>query len=382
MPKKYRPKLPKDSVWRELVDLVREVGVERAYQTLTKQDDFKTEFNSKNETVQYKGSRVTNLEELKEVGQINEDKWEVDRYIENFWGNDLNPNWQVKAWLKRKGMEDPSREWTDKWLDEVLGDVQLPDIKISRKTGKPVVMVITDLHVGVINEDDRVVPTYNKDKCMVSILEAVEMVNDRYPDRPVHLLVLGDLIESFTGKNKKDTWKQIELHGAKASFCAFDILHTAVKNLDNFKKMYMISGNHDRVTDHRQADQEGQVAEIVYETFKRATNVPIEYDQMVLSPQIDGIQYIMLHGDNRLVKKSSAEIVQQYGDSNVFNLIVSGHKHHREFIDDTYNSRHILHPSIVTGTPFSLRLGATSRSGYAVHERSEHGSVNSTIYDL
>jgi uncharacterized protein YrzB (UPF0473 family) len=46
MPKKYRPKLPKDSVWRELVDLVREVGVERAYQTLTKQDDFKTEFNS------------------------------------------------------------------------------------------------------------------------------------------------------------------------------------------------------------------------------------------------------------------------------------------------------------------------------------------------
>lgn len=377
----YRPRLPDISSWKKVIDIIKEIGPDELISIL-KSSDRKVEFNSKNDTIQYMGSRVTNLDDLKEHGKINTDKWEISKYIENFWGNDLNPNWQVKAWLQRKGLEEPDKSWTKKWLDELIDDMELPEVPISKLKKDPIVVVIADLHIGVINRDDRVVPTYNKEVCFETVISAMDYVNEHFPDRPVHLMVLGDLIESFTGKNHKGTWKQIELHGAKAAFAAFDVLKAGIKRLDNFQKLYLISGNHDRVTAHREADEEGQVTELVYGIFKRITNIPVVYDPMVLSVNIDDIQYIMLHGHQSLAKKKAAEIVQQYGSSDCFNLIMNGHKHHKEFIEDTYKARYIRHPSIVTGTPFSLRIGENSRSGFAIHEKSKCGSVDSHFIDL
>jgi sulfur relay (sulfurtransferase) DsrC/TusE family protein len=56
-----------------------------------------------------KGSVVINskeeirtLDELIEKCKIDTSKWEVVKYVQNYWGNAKTPYWQVKAWLGRK----------------------------------------------------------------------------------------------------------------------------------------------------------------------------------------------------------------------------------------------------------------------------------------
>ena len=48
---------------------------------------------------------VKSLDELIEKCHIDTDKWEITKYVQNFWGNGTNPHWQVKAWLGKKSTE-------------------------------------------------------------------------------------------------------------------------------------------------------------------------------------------------------------------------------------------------------------------------------------
>ena len=48
---------------------------------------------------------VKSLDDLIEKCKIDTDKWEITKYVQNFWGNGGNPHWQVKAWLGKKSTE-------------------------------------------------------------------------------------------------------------------------------------------------------------------------------------------------------------------------------------------------------------------------------------
>lgn len=54
-------------------------------------------FNSKEE--------IKSLDELIEKCKIDTTKWEITRYVQNYWGNGEHPHWQVKAWLGKKSTE-------------------------------------------------------------------------------------------------------------------------------------------------------------------------------------------------------------------------------------------------------------------------------------
>ena len=54
-------------------------------------------FNSKEE--------IKSLEELIEKCKIDTDKWEITKYVQNYWGNADQPHYQVKAWLGKKKEE-------------------------------------------------------------------------------------------------------------------------------------------------------------------------------------------------------------------------------------------------------------------------------------
>lgn len=45
---------------------------------------------------------IKSLEELIEKCKIDTDKWEVTKYVQNYWGNSDQPHYQVKAWLGKK----------------------------------------------------------------------------------------------------------------------------------------------------------------------------------------------------------------------------------------------------------------------------------------
>lgn len=54
-------------------------------------------FNSKEE--------IKTLDELVEKCKIDMDKWEITKYVQNYWGNSDKPYYQVKAWLGKKKNE-------------------------------------------------------------------------------------------------------------------------------------------------------------------------------------------------------------------------------------------------------------------------------------
>ena len=41
---------------------------------------------------------IKSLDELIIKCKIDTDKWEITKYVQNYWGNSETPHWQVKAW--------------------------------------------------------------------------------------------------------------------------------------------------------------------------------------------------------------------------------------------------------------------------------------------
>ena len=57
------------------------------------------------EVTLHTAEEIRSLEELIEKCKIDTTKWEVTKYVQNYWGNGDQPHWQVKAWLGKKSTE-------------------------------------------------------------------------------------------------------------------------------------------------------------------------------------------------------------------------------------------------------------------------------------
>lgn len=60
----------------------------------------------KAELVAEVGEQIKTLDELVEKCKIDITIWNIDRYVQNFWGNSESPKWQVKAWLSKKSVAE------------------------------------------------------------------------------------------------------------------------------------------------------------------------------------------------------------------------------------------------------------------------------------
>ncbi len=54
------------------------------------------------EVVYNSSDEIRTLDELIDKCKIDTNKWEVVKYVQNYWGNQEHPQWQVKAWLSKK----------------------------------------------------------------------------------------------------------------------------------------------------------------------------------------------------------------------------------------------------------------------------------------
>lgn len=81
-------------------------------------------FNTKTE--------ITNLEELIKGCNIDVSIWNIDRYVQNYWGSGNSPHWQVKAWLSKKKEEHLFQDSFVKFLDSYKPSS--PKIKLKQRT--------------------------------------------------------------------------------------------------------------------------------------------------------------------------------------------------------------------------------------------------------
>ena len=370
--KEIRPRLT--SEWMQIIEVVRELGITETLNRLEAYESGKVVFDSKDDSVEVKGSRIINLNDLLEKANIDTEEWFVERHVLNKWevgakdseGNlVVEPLYQVKAWLKRNGFAAPDDTWTQKWIDRLNNDTKpYKQTPLIRNSGKPLVLVIADVHLGRFSEG-RLNYEYNTD---IARDRLQRITKDLPSDRPVTVFFLGDVIESFTGKNKESTWKEIQLHGAKVALAAYDLLEEFFASIPNFDTAYLIGGNHDRITDSKKDDDGAQVLEIIHGFFERKGRFKTVFDPTLLHVKVDDISYILTHGDEKISKMDGSKFVLEYGNPYLFNCILSAHFHQKALVEEGSRFTKRIVPPIVSGSQYEFKNGWMSNPGYLLIE--------------
>lgn len=95
---------------------------------------------------------IRSLDDLIEKCNIDVSKWDIVKYVQNYWGNSKTPHWQVKAWLSKKG---DAQLFQDRFV-EFLTTYQPTAKKISfpDKGAKPEACLVINKQDSHLNKHD------------------------------------------------------------------------------------------------------------------------------------------------------------------------------------------------------------------------------------
>jgi UDP-2,3-diacylglucosamine pyrophosphatase LpxH len=248
-------------------------------------------------------------------------------------------------------------------------------------------LIIADLHVGsyidgLVKTKDYSIPI------LIQYLEKTAITVNRNNSKEVNVLCLGDLIESFTGLNHKNSWKGLQkgMIGAEVIKFTAKILHEKLlSKINNLNKVKIVAGNHDRLTSDKSEDVDGGAADLIAYSLE-LMGYNVEFHPTVISTEIDGINYIMLHGHKGISSKSTKDICWDYGVQGMFNVVLEGHLHSliqklslsqrkafKTLKDDCTDTLRMNCRSFFTGNGFSEDLGYTSNAGFTIIRNNGNG---------
>lgn len=96
--RREKPDTPEQTLWDEYLAFEEDLMNGKGELTLKSKDEIKS------------------LDELIEKCKIDTTKWKITKYVQNYWGNEKDPHWQVKAWLATKTQEETYQEEFIKFL--------------------------------------------------------------------------------------------------------------------------------------------------------------------------------------------------------------------------------------------------------------------------
>jgi hypothetical protein len=255
---------------------------------------------------------------------------------------------------------------------------------------------VADFHLGSIVENLIRTKDYNLDILVKHLDTAAKEINQR-DYKTVHVHILGDIIESFTGLSHINSWKSLDknLIGAEAVKMSVKVLHEMfLSKIHNLGEVKIVAGNHDRVSSNNKEDVHGDAANLIAWGLD-LVGYQVEFNPIVITHTVEGISHILLHGHLGISKKSTKQICWDYGVQGKYNLICEGHLHsiiqklnvkqHEAFTtiqDDAVDHRRMNCPSFFTGNFYSETLGYTSESGFVITEDNGNGAPNVFYYTL
>lgn len=300
-------------------------------------------------------------------------------------------------------------QYAPKKEDEVLLDATfdyIGELEKQFKEIKPIlikckgknngVATLTDFHFGAYISAMNITPEFSISILCKMLNQAANKIN-RLGYKTVHIHILGDLIESFTGMNHKNSWKGLDkgMFGVSAIklFTKLFKLHF-LDLINNLGKIKMVAGNHDRLTSDNNEDTDGGAAELIAYALE-LIGYDIEFARDVLTHEVDGINYILNHGHLGFTnKKTTQEVCWMYGKKGLFNFIMEGHLHSRirklsakavtnfkMVSDDNIDCRRQVCPSFFTGNSYSEDGGWSTLAGFTISE----ASINKNgvdVYDI
>lgn len=207
--------------------------------------------NGTGEIIMNSSEEIRSLEELIQKCKIDVNKWNVTKYVQNYWGNSKSPHWQVKAWLSVKSDEQAFQNDFISFLETYSPSAKIVNCPIY-DTDKPIAGL-------VINKQDSHYDKYDIDGN--NLIE--ERFNDvlfkmgiilNQADLSNHLIDIYYIIGSdefnseFTGTTTKGTPQQNILthHQSFEAICdhEIDMINLLLEKSENVNVIY-VPGNHD-----------------------------------------------------------------------------------------------------------------------------------------
>jgi hypothetical protein len=293
--------------------------------------------------------------------------------------------------------ESEDFNWNEAW------DYAREDIKNSvKKTWNPLesrgdgvgVLKLSDLHIGAYIEGLKRTGEYSVSVLSEKLLDVVKITNSHnYDELYVH--IHGDIIESFSGLNHINSWHSMAKgqFGANVVKLAVEILHQFLfSKLNNLVDIKLVGGNHDRTSKNNDEDVKSQAADLISWGLG-LLGYDVEFDPLVISHDVDGINYIILHGDKGLSKRPTEQIIWDYGIKGMFNYVAEGHLHTRiqktagkkevkTLDNDSIDFTRRVLPSLFTGNFYSESLGYYSNTGFVIIENNGKGRPNTFDYSI
>lgn len=264
------------------------------------------------------------------------------------------------------------------------------------------VVSCADLHLGAKVSDLIRTPDFSVDILTKKISQIAEIVNQRNLQE-VNFVLNGDYIESFQGLNHPSTFKSLQegMWGANAVITTNKILcEYLFSKVNNLKRIFLVSGNHDRTSIASNVDNTGEVGALLSYMLKLSLpNIEIRYHPLLISHEIDGLNYIITHGNSLLSKQDLTTAILNWGKQGVYNLMLEGHLHTRIVKRVIKQSKHLVHnvdtvcfdeqkyrkivlPALFTGNYWSESMGFGGVSGFVITENNGNGYPIVTDYTI
>jgi metallophosphoesterase superfamily enzyme len=355
--------------------------------------EVKKEVTSDSASYVYKGADpIHSLEDAVKYFEIDTDVWEVARFTCNSWEAQSKAGpvvmHQVKVQLERK------KQTLN--MDAVVSQLRetVDGFTIQRKPGSnTAVLALSDFHIGARVEAMGHTPAFNVKTVVARLQEVATCINNENYDE-VYVCLLGDFIESFTGLNHQSTWQELEHggHGTNVVILAYTIIRRFLTTLDNVCGVYIVSGNHDRITPKMEGDPYGSVAGLLAFMLRENTPVDVRHNAVLLGVEIDSIYYILTHNHHGVAKGDLGKAFWEHGRQGMYNVMLGGHWHARkgkrvyrtieEKQVDQANYRQLSVAPLFTGNFYSESNGWNSSAGYTVIVNNGQGKPNVFEYVL
>lgn len=299
----------------------------------------------------------------------------------------------------RKKYQKEIKEANKKSLDNnILTNTileNLPEVQVLTKIQQPtkpsspkeIIVAIADLHIGAkVTKPMHHTPEFDID-IIKERLNSVAVEVNKINAKKVTLSILGDLIESFSGLNHPNSWKGIGfgLYGGNLYKVVTEILTEFVQKIANIEDVYIISGNHDRVTASNKEDRRGEFADMISYMLSISLKdiVNIHYDPLIITHATDNTQYIFIHGDKKVIRKEHLDqTYMEYSGGKKNVVVLAGHLHSRSVVRDTRYLRWYQCPSIFSGNAYSEENAWNARPGFTIVQETQDGLPIITDYTL
>jgi hypothetical protein len=200
-------------------------------------------FNSKEE--------IKSLDELIEKCKIDTSKWEITKYVQNYWGNAETPHYQVKAWL---GKKEEEQLFQDSFIDflssysPVSQEIMSPKLQ-SGKPNAALVINKQDAHYNKadVNGDNNLEERFARMAYRTeTILNQAALSNNL--NKVIYIIGSDEFNSEFTGTTTKGTPQQNigSYHNSFEAICNHEILMiTLLLNYADNVDIVYVAGNHD-----------------------------------------------------------------------------------------------------------------------------------------